>query len=454
MKPDHKGKESSDLEAVTRVLIAKMLSFHRYFEWSAHPLTPLEVRLGKDSKKLAVFLFILGVIGSVAMKVQGALLPDLSDFHKDIGLNPQNAAGLGAFYLLFLLARPGPKLFWTALGLGIPLELLYQWAQPTNITLLFRAMIAGPGLAASGLLALLWQATLGDSQISKHRAQIYGWVSLSFLFFMPVSMASLWGLYLWSVEVWDAAGLVSERIFGVLPCQIVAQFLYKNPLIGVLLHGIYTRLLAFIILALCLNVIYEKKCYINVHRAVLGAGLISFVFYAIIPMIGVAMFVGPANYPMQPLPPDLRVAPVWAPSQFPRTCYPSMHTCWVLIPYFSFQRVSSRWRAFLGAWAICTMISALDASIGHYVLDLLIAFPYTVAILGMTANPSEKNYQIRIQSQVFGFGVTALLAVYLRFGGSLLSKFAPAFWSILLISVGVSFYLEHRLAQASLPGRD
>jgi hypothetical protein len=96
------------------------------------------------------------------------------------------------------------------------------------------------------------------------------------------------------------------------------------------------------------------------------------------------------------------------------------------------------------------MLSALSYQVGHFVLDILAAFPFAVAMQGLSAMPTESNKVWRRRCVGYGLGATVGVALLVRWCALALSRVAPLFWLAMLVLAAFSLLLEDRLAQATL----
>lgn len=412
-------------------------------------------RLERAAIRGASILFWCFLAATIAIKwyaAKGGQVPDFSNFLRSIGMNPVNASGFGAFALLYLCARPTRASMLFTLVAGLPLELYYHIALFPNATLEYHLMIAGPGVALTALVALLGQAFLDPIEVARIRARTMLQVAMTLAMY-PISV----GLMLTTLSkltpaVWDPAAYMLENALG-LPSQGVARWLEAHPELDPLFVGVYTRLPILLIGGFALNILYYRGCYSNLFLASVAGGVLSSFIYPLLPMVGISFYLGAPPYPQGPLPLPPSLDPVPAPPHLPRTCYPSMHGTWSLLPFLTLYRISPKIAAVFAACFVITLISALDTPTGHYILDLLVAFPFAVAMQSLATLPSARNGVWRRRCLYFGLGVTIGAALIVRWGTATLLATPWLFWLFwlgLVVCAGASMMLERRLGQITL----
>jgi hypothetical protein len=412
-------------------------------------MRPFEAGVAAGAGKLFWVFLALSLLSKL-FQASGHSLPDFSVFFKTVGLNPMNASGFGAFALLYLCARPSRRGLAVTAAVGLLLELYYHVAVWPNASLTYRLLIAGPGLAAAALAALLLQAGFDKVPVARQRARSMLSVGLVLLMYPAFAGLLLGTLSRLTPQVYDASAYMLEAGLGFFPSQQAALFLKSHPELDPFFIGVYSRLPLVVFGGFALNLLYDRRCYSNLFLAALAGGVISFAIYPMLPMIGIDLFVGVPPYPDGALPLHIAVKPVPAPADFPRTCFPSMHACWSLLPFLALRRISRPVAVLFGVCAVGTMVSALSHQVGHFLLDIFIAFPFALAMQAIATIPVEGNAVWRKRCVLFGLGSTIGVAALVRTLASALSPYAALFWLLLAALVTISLLLEERLARASL----
>lgn len=410
--------------------------------------------MARVSKGLLLFYVVFTVVLAFILKSSG-LLADYSTYFRVSGFSPMNASALTALYVAFLMCRPGKSQIQWSLLLGSLAEALYQvWLLPTEMTLVPRLISMGGGFGLVGLLGIVVLYFRATEPNAKNRCQTCLLTGLCLLFYPLAASKGIGTLSLLSPLVYDSHAYLLEGALGFYPAQEVARFLLENPNFHYFSLAIYSRLPLFIFIGIWWNIRSEGRCYTSVFLSFLLGGALAFPFFFLLPMVGIDLYIGTPPWPLLELPHIAESQLVEAPSSFPRTCLPSLHTTWVMIPFFALRRLSLGHNLFFGAVAILTLISALAPSVGHYALDLFVGVPFSLGVVALAAKKNERNRRARTQCLLFGFGIPLVSVLGLRYFPALLAQYATLSWTLLAVAVIVTFLLESRLAQATLEEPD
>lgn len=414
-------------------------------------LDATEVEIERVSKYL-FWAFLVVVAGTRLATNTGSLsLPDYSDFFRAVGMNPMNASGLAGTGFLFWCARPTRRAFAAILAAGLFLEAFYLLGMPANVPWHYRFLVAGPGLAAGGILGLTYLSIFGASKSAKRRARSMFRLAGVYLMYPMLGAPCFAILSKFTPMVYDAYGYAVEGCLGFWPCNQVAMFLNHHSELERLMVGVYTRLPVFVMIAFTLNLMYKERCYVNVFFTFILSGLVAWIFYPLLPMVGPDQYLGVPPYPSLDIPLEVPQKLVEAPANLPRTCFPSMHGTWILLPFFAVRRIHPAWNWFFGVVAFLTMLAALHVKVGHYVLDLVVSFPFAVAFMAVLARPTKQNKRIRRYIAGGCFGYVVLVALGIRYFSAILVAVPYLTWGVFLLGIVVSLWAESELAKLSLP---
>lgn len=373
-------------------------------------------------------------------------LPKMEGFAATIGMSPTNAAGVLAVAILFLAARPS----WTTLKVWLPIALvcegLYLHNLPDVLTTFQTLLSAGGGIGLAGLAALAYQSFLDPVPEARARARIFLKMGIILVLF-PLTMGGLLGaLSNFTREVWDGYGFIVEGCLGFYPSFEVAGFLAENQSIQGLFHAVYSRLPIIVIVALVLTLHLTTKCHFDLFQAYILSGILVFPFYLMLPMIGIDYFLGPKYYPLGEIPDYTIPKTVLADPRLPRSCIPSIHTSSILMAYWSVKRISPLLSYLYLSLTVATLVSALDPRVGHYVIDFVGAFPFTLGCVALACQPSESRPRSLIwQCAAIGFFLTALVSLSIRWYATTLAEYPVLTWLGFAAIVAVSIWQESRL---------
>jgi hypothetical protein len=150
----------------------------------------------------------------------------------------------------------------------------------------------------------------------------------------------------------DARLLRIDRAIGIDPVRFSAWMFEQH-------HGLFSGLLSvYNFLAYMIIIVWIAECNHTLRRALLIGGIGVWIFYALFPAVG------PVYYAHGLTATSLR------------NCLPSMHFAWALmLPLNSRSWMRGPLWVYTGLMAVATI--ALGE---HYVIDLIAAVPYTIAV--------------------------------------------------------------------------
>lgn len=396
-----------------------------------------------------LLLFILLTLLSTIFTGYNSL-PDFSSIHQTVGLQPMNAAGLAGVFALFLVSRPCRKEAVLVLVAALFLEALYLQGLPSSLTWSQRLLVAGGGLFVSSVLGLIYRAFGAAYQEDRWRARAMIRLALVIVFYPRFANLIFYGLNLLTPLVYDSHGLLVEGSLGFVPSFEIARWLAVETAADNFANGIYSRLPLFMGIAFYLSIRYQRFTYANIYFGFLLAGLLGYVFYPMLPMVGIDHFLGVPPWPFGPIPEDFAIRPVEAPYNLPRTCYPSLHGGWILMIYFSVYRIS-RWVnlafLFLVAW---TLVATMAPIIGHYIIDLFPSFPFALGCMAVVTTATPGNGKLRLKCGVFGFVTTAVMALSIRWFPVFLAEHPALFWGGSMIVLALSLWGERLLGNQTI----
>lgn len=394
-------------------------------------------------------VFILLTLFSIYLS-ENNTLPDFTDVYRTIGLQPMNAAGFAGVFALFIAVRPSTRQLQVVTAVGIVLEFLYLQNFDPRVDWLMRLSLAGGGLFVASVFGFIYRSIWAPFKEDRWRARAMLRLAAIIVFY-PRFADLLYTLLTYATPlVYDSHGLIVEMGIGTAPSFEIARFMVLHDEVGEFALNVYSRLPLFMSLAFCLTLWNPLKTYNNIYFGFLWAGLFGYFFYPLLPMVGIDLFLGDKYWPFGPLPAEVPLKLVPAPDNYPRSCFPSLHGTWILMIYFSVYRISRRANLgflFLVVW---TMLGTLSAPIGHYLLDLVVAFPFALANMAISTIPTDKNRQIRLQCVVFGLVSTVALALAIRWFPLFLAAHPYLFWLGSATLIGLSCWAERRLGNVTL----
>jgi hypothetical protein len=224
---------------------------------------------------------------------------------------------------------------------------------------------------------------------------------------------------------------------GFQPSFWAGSILLRNPWIAELADLAYINIAGFVALAYVVQRRRNAKSA-HVFAAFCGVlGCVGAVLYYAFPAVG-ALYLFPGRFPFDPVPISaMPLSPIAVAAAFPRNCMPSLHTSWTLAACWGFRRVKMSWRVAMGAIASFLLLETLSY---HYLIDMVVAVPFTVAVFAGTHRHLRRDF-----SPVRALGLSALICgvwlISLRFAPSvfLVNRIVP--WGAMMATVVVSLYL-------------
>lgn len=171
---------------------------------------------------------------------------------------------------------------------------------------------------------------------------------------------------------YDASFLRADALLGFNPVAF-ADAISHHWLVMVVL------ILAYVALPAMIGLAWVIEQDLPMRRAVLLAGCLCFFFYALFPAVGPAHFDWARQVPMPA----------------PDNCMPSMHLTWSLLIALNARSVWLR----IGLWVyVALMAIATLALREHYLIDLIAALPYTLAVQWMVCRSARYLRVVKAES--------------------------------------------------------
>lgn len=349
-----------------------------------------------------------------------------------IGLNPMTGSGWLGLVACLLVA--GPSLFELEVVLiaGVALETILFFNRPFTWDLGTRLTAMGVGLGAGAGLGLLALALRGGPK----RATYAGLLALGL--FLPIfPQTSEWGhqaIIERTPLVYDGYAMQIDGLPGVPLCLAIQVFVSQHEWLRGPLWLTYQELPLIMLCALLVG--YRTGRYYNLVQVgyiVLGAlGMLGYLIY---PAMGVnsSLNAWGGIPPAELFPGDPRL---------PRNCMPSLHMSWALAAVWGSWAGLNRLGRLFGAGFLVATLFATVVCAEHYLIDCVAAFPFVLAVQGLT---SLRSGRWRLTAVVTGFSLYFGYLFTLRFAHAALVS-APALTVAAEVGmVGLSLWLERRL---------
>lgn len=242
-----------------------------------------------------------------------------------------------------------------------------------------------------------------------------------------------------TTATYDAFLYHADRSFGFAPSILVAGWVDRLPHANEFFFGVYMAL------SLAMGACYAA--HIGTYRAPWRIALtltvtatIGVLCYNLLPACGPLMLLGAERFlhgdPFAPVsmaqPVLVSIAPHYA-----RNAIPSLHMTWaLLVLWFSRDLKRAHWGA--AAFAFLTAVSTLSTG-EHYLVDLVVAFPFALAIWSMFVGDLPLSHPTRTLT------IAGAATAYL--GWTMLIRFAPG---VFYLSPAVPWLLSAATVAATL----
>jgi hypothetical protein len=174
-------------------------------------------------------------------------------------------------------------------------------------------------------------------------------------------------------RTYDAAFLRADALLRFNPVAF-ADAISRHWFVMVVL------LLGYVCLPVMIGLAWVIEQDLLMRRAVLLAGCVCFAFYGLFPAVGPGHFDWVRQAPVPPAPDN---------------CMPSMHLTWSLLIALNARSVRLR----IGLWVyVALMAIATLALREHYLIDLIAAVPYTLAVQWMVCRSARYFPVVKAES--------------------------------------------------------
>jgi hypothetical protein len=229
---------------------------------------------------------------------------------------------------------------------------------------------------------------------------------------------------------------------------LTGQFLLKNLWLRTASLAIYISLPLPLALVYASQLRRQKGKALAVMIAFLATGPIGVLCYNMLPACGPVHLFG-AAFPWSPLSTaeamQLNIVPVIM--EGARNAIPSLHMSWVLLVWWN-SRGLSRWvRVVAMIYVALTVLATLGTG-EHYFIDLVVAFPFSLAVQALSSYSIPTSHRDRRVAFVFGTFATLIWLALLSFNTTIfwISPIIP--WSMIAVTIAPSILLWNRLLRA------
>lgn len=372
-------------------------------------------------------------------------------------LGPTSCLGGVLAYLLILPIKKR-ELIGTAI-FGIFFELILRHYRPTivasivhykpDIALFNQFLFLGPGLLTACLLAILWrtwQAYRLDNSDELNCCLETLFLSIVMPSLLCLSIPTTHQYYTYDPHLYAL-----DSLWGVQASFIIAKFLRSETIYSKFMMLVYDYLPIWMMLAQILVYrwnIQQKKSHIPSFIPAIFFALIAVcgeLSYSFLPAVGVELYCGTNSFPNGPWPAaNMNPVPIEAPYYLHRNCMPSLHFSWILAVYYSLYRSKPIYRQVALLLVFLTVLSTFSVGC-HYLIDLIMAVPFTMALLAITMPEAKKK--TRLIGAIFGLASFSGWLCLFKYSITTALQHPTLTLTLLIATDLISFYLAHLMCQ-------
>ncbi len=128
----------------------------------------------------------------------------------------------------------------------------------------------------------------------------------------------------------------------------------------------------------------------------------------------------------------------------PRNAIPSLHAAWIFLVFWYARNLSVIEKIGAGIFVFFTLCATLGTG-EHYLVDLVVAIPFTVLILGLTQIIFSGNRKSGVVPLVAGLGGVLLWFALLRWENHIFWVSPVVPWGACAVTIGLGWYCLRRL---------
>ena len=263
-----------------------------------------------------------------------------------------------------------------------------------------------------------------------------------FAFFILGSQNSLNLAGLLFPRTLDLYAYTFDGSLGFQPSFLLGQVFKGSALVDALGHLTYYGLPLAMALMYAGHLRRNATDSLSILRVYFAAGLVGYVLFLFFPATGPAYAAGPA-FPNSPLSMSalhqLTLRPLTVSVSWPRNAMPSLHVAWVLLIWFN-CRPFARWIRMLAfTFVLITVVDTLGTG-EHYLIDLVVAFPFAVAMQALCARPARGQSKMFHIALVSGITLVVAWLILLRYATNLFLLTPVLPWVFVVTSTAISVW--------------
>ena len=397
----------------------------------AHPVgISSQSEPGRHASSSIVRIFLATVVGLVVLLAWIGLPFDL----------PFVGYGLASAFVFQIAVRPRRWEILSVLLTACPLILFdcFVFRQGGFQDLQFGASLGMVGLASFALLAFkaIWAEGNEREQL---KSILLPAAALCFFTLGSQRLLAIAGLFF--RDTLDLYAYAFDGSLSFQPSFLIGTLFRDYPLISTLGHFTYFSIPIPMTLVYAAHLRRRNTPQLFMLEIFMASGLLGYFLYCAFPATGPAYVAGP-SFPGSPLSLSalrhLNLRPIPMNWQLARNAMPSLHMAWALLIWFNCKDFSRWVRAVAVGFVFLTIFDTLGTG-EHYLIDLVVAFPFAVAMQALCTHWIPLRSPSRWVPLVGGMSSMSVWLLLLRYapGIFLISPVIP--WGCVLASTVTAF---------------
>jgi hypothetical protein len=371
----------------------------------------------------------VGVAFAMALPVYLAWTQGVLVFERNSALT----AALMGSVVIYVFTHPRVVEWASVAALGCAYSALYFWSRGGfGGSILQAVMICVAMFGLAGIMMLGMQAILCEPV--RRAARLSGLIAASFVPYLIIAMALAlkmtarvhpwtYDLYLYAFDqsLGVPVGVAAARLFSLAPPLATATAL------------VYQLLPLAIGIMIAVQRVRPRWFSLDLIKLLLISGVAGFLLYIAFPAAGPKYAFG-ENFPGDlPSLEEIVIQPVPVGGAAPNAM-PSLSLACVLLLWWNARRMPAWGKAFTIPFVALTVLATLGFG-EHYVIDLVVALPYTVAMQAVALADAPMRSYLRWVPLAGGIALTAAWLAALGPGGSQFQTIWWLSWASVLATV-------------------
>ncbi|MGO9119007.1 MAG: fused MFS/spermidine synthase [Desulfomonilaceae bacterium] len=355
------------------------------------------------------------------------------------------AAIFGAF-VIFVLKRPTRTLLWRIITFGVCIGAgMKLWRHQVDLSLLEVTLCLVTGLGASSILGLCFEA-LRAKGVQRLEFLSILYPSVIVPLFVVQSIFYLGLTSLLHPLTLDRFVYAVDWTFGTQLSFESGKLLQAIPVLRSVCVVVYMFLPASLAAVYAFESNQTRDSSRTVMTSFIVAAVCGYVLYHFYPVVGPVYAFGESYPSRAPLLSDLQMVPIMV-VPVDRNCMPALHFSWALLQWWH-SRSLARWIQYTAfVWLIITVLATLGLGL-HYLIDLIVAVPFSVAVRGIASLLDRKHESASKRSVFWGGLMTIGWLAILRIDVGFLIALPGLVWALSIGTISFSMLLEKRLREA------